>query len=80
MAFSLHTFTDASAVAYGAVIYPRCQSENGKSSIKLIRAKSKVVPLLATNIPQIELLDVVLGLRLSCPVLETYKVDFKAMD
>ncbi|XP_047141471.1 uncharacterized protein LOC105848115 [Hydra vulgaris] len=71
---SLHAFTEASGIAYGAVTYAKCQYRNGEVSIDLIAAKS---PLSALSIPRLELCGAVLGLRLSHSIAATYKIDFK---
>ncbi|XP_065680570.1 uncharacterized protein LOC136094524 [Hydra vulgaris] len=74
---SLHTFTDASKIAYGVVTYAKCQHKNGKVSINLIAAKSRVAPLSAFSIPRLELLGAVLGMRLSYSIAATYTIVVK---
>lgn len=72
---SLHTFTDASAEAYGAVVYSRCEYESGEVAVRVVASKSRVAPLKATSIPHLELMGAVLGLRLSLSVSKVYKID-----
>ncbi|CAC5374178.1 unnamed protein product [Mytilus coruscus] len=65
---SLHTFSDASQEAYGAVVYARHEFKSGTISTRLIAAKSKVAPLTSVSIPQLELMAAVLGLRLALSI------------
>ena len=70
---SLHTFSDASEEAYGAVSYVRYQYSSGAVSVHLVASKACVAPLSATSIPRLELMGAVLGLRLTMtisPVLD----------
>lgn len=48
----LHGFSDASARAYGAVIYVRHTDCNGVVRIRIIAAKSKIVPIKPVSIPR----------------------------
>ena len=75
VAVSLHTFSDASGDAYGAVVYSRCEYNGGNVSVRIIASKSKVAPLRATSIPRLELMGAVLGLRLSLSILKALKID-----
>ena len=43
---TLHTFTDASGEAYGAVTYARYQYKDGTISTRLVASKTRVAPLL----------------------------------
>ena len=61
----LHTFTDASSVAYGAVVYIRDCYPNGEVTVRIVIAKSRVTPLKAVSIPRLELMAAVLGMRLA---------------
>jgi len=47
---TLHTFTDASGNAYGAVTYVRYQYKVGTVSTSLVASKTRVAPLSATSI------------------------------
>jgi len=53
---SLHGFCDASSVAYGAAIYLRTIAEDGTTSITLVVAKARVLPVKPITIPRAELL------------------------
>ena len=62
---SVHTFTDASEQAYGAVSYLRVLCEDGTVSVSFVAAKTRITPLRAVSIPRLELLAAHLGLQLS---------------
>ncbi|MCG8034838.1 MAG: DUF1759 domain-containing protein, partial [Candidatus Thiodiazotropha taylori] len=62
---SLHTFTDASEDAYGAVSYIRYTYADWKTSTHIVAAKTRVAPITATSIPRLELMGAVIGVRLS---------------
>ncbi|XP_018405974.1 PREDICTED: uncharacterized protein LOC108782254, partial [Cyphomyrmex costatus] len=51
----LHSFADASSVAYAAVVYLKVISLMGSVTVSLIIAKSKVAPLKPLTIPRLEL-------------------------
>lgn len=51
----LHGFCDASAKAYGAVIFARITNVNGAISTSLLISKSRVAPIKVVTIPQLEL-------------------------
>ena len=70
---SLHTFSDASEEAYGAVSYIRYQYSSGAISLHFVAAKARVTPLSLISIPRLELMGAVMGLRLTTaisPVLD----------
>ena len=70
---SLHTFSDASEEAYGAVSYIRYQYSSGAISLCFVAAKARVTPLSSISIPHLELMGAVMGLRLTTaisPVLD----------
>ena len=60
---SLHTFSDASEEAYGAVSYIRYQYSSGAISLHFVAAKVWVTPLSSISIPRLELMGAVMGLR-----------------
>ena len=62
---SLHTFTDASEDAYGAVVYVRCSYKDETVSTNIVAAKTRVAPNRATSIPRLELMGAVIGVRLA---------------
>ena len=72
---TLHTFTDASGEAYGAVTYARYQYKDGTISTRLVASKTRVAPLSATSIPRLELMGAVLGLRLALNIAKVLKID-----
>ncbi|XP_041361837.1 uncharacterized protein LOC121377804 [Gigantopelta aegis] len=68
VSWTVHTFVDASEVAYGAVAYVRSTYSDGQVSCRLIAAKTRVSPLAAMSISRLELVAAVLGLRLSLTI------------
>ena len=66
---SLHTFCDASAAAYAAVVFSRIESDEGVN-ICLLNARTRVAPKIAT-IPRLELMAATIGVRLTKMVLES---------
>ncbi|XP_065087718.1 uncharacterized protein LOC135709340 [Ochlerotatus camptorhynchus] len=71
----IHGFSDASAAAYGAVIYIRCILPNGKARLNMLCSKSKVTPIAELSIPRKELLGARLLARLLVKVLDSLKLD-----
>ncbi|XP_058840653.1 uncharacterized protein LOC131696123 [Topomyia yanbarensis] len=59
-----HVFCDASEVGYGACIYSRSASKEGKAQIQLIAAKSRVAPIKRLSLPRLELCAALLGAKL----------------
>lgn len=51
----IHGFSDASELAYGAAVYIRTVTSEGKIFANLLCAKSKVAPLKTVTIPRLEL-------------------------
>ena len=60
----LHGFSDASAQAYGAVVYLRAVYKDGSISSTIIASKTRVAPLKVQTIPRLELLAAVILVRL----------------
>ena len=67
---SLHTFEDASECPYGAVVYARCQYQDGSVSTNIVATKTRVSPNIATGIPRLELMGAIVGVRLTTSISE----------
>ena len=61
---TLHGFSDASQVAYGAVVYCRTTYHNHPPQVSLVTAKTKVATLKPTTVPRLELCGAVLLTKL----------------
>ncbi|GBO33318.1 hypothetical protein AVEN_204081-1 [Araneus ventricosus] len=61
---TLHTFCDASKLAYATCIFLRAEKE-GKVTCQLIQARSRIAPLKGISIPRMELLVCNIGARLA---------------
>ena len=59
-----HAFSDASKLAYAAVVYVRTCYENGLIDVRLVASKSRVAPLKSQTIPCLELLGALILARL----------------
>ena len=77
---SIHTFVDASKLAYAAVIFIRVQ-RGPVVQVYFVQAKTRVAPAVnsntnkSTSIPRLELLAATIGARLTSQVLKA--LDFK---
>lgn len=69
----IHGFSDASSRAYAAVAYLRIDEGNGRFSVSLLAAKTKVAPVKTVSIPNLELCGAALLVKLLCYVR---KLDF----
>ncbi|XP_058840273.1 uncharacterized protein LOC131695773 [Topomyia yanbarensis] len=74
----LHTFADASELAYGACIYARCEDEQGNVKVELLAAKSRVAPLKRLTIARLELCAAVLAAHLHDRVKHAIDIDVSA--
>ena len=61
----LHSFSDASQVAYASAIYLRSVDNSGRTLVRLLCAKTKVAPVKLATIPRLELCGALLSARLS---------------
>ncbi|GBM13379.1 hypothetical protein AVEN_45203-1, partial [Araneus ventricosus] len=61
---TLHTFCDASTLAYATCVFLRAEKE-GKVTCQLIQARSRIAPLKGISIPRMELLACNIGARLA---------------
>jgi hypothetical protein len=62
--WQLHVFSDASKDAYAAVVYLRTEEE-GRVSVQLMEAKSRVAPVKKATIPRLELMGCTIASRLA---------------
>jgi hypothetical protein len=67
----LHTFCDASQDAYAAVSFIRSVSAEGRVTVSMIMARSRLAPIKRPSIPRLELLACVIGARLAHFIIET---------
>ncbi|GFT26577.1 integrase catalytic domain-containing protein [Trichonephila clavipes] len=71
----LHGFSDASQSAYGAVVYCKSITSDGKMLVHLIASKSRVAPTKPTTIPRLELCAAVLLAKLVHRVKQALKLN-----
>ena len=69
----LHTFTDASSIGYGTVIFVRLEDDTGRIAVSQCFAKARVVPLEGETIPRSELVAAALGAKLSSMLVKELK-------
>lgn len=71
---ALHGFSDASTVAYGAVVYLRQLHQDGQVTTSLVSAKARVLPLKPLTIPRAELTAALLLSKLMAHVAQLLEV------
>ena len=71
---SLHTFVDASRLAYATVSCDRYGHESGQISVILVTAKAGVTRIKSVSIPRLELMAAVLGVRIADTVSEKLEI------
>ena len=74
--YELHVFTNASQLAYSAVVYARIISEHGVSCC-LLKSIAKVAPIMQLSIPKLKLQAAVLGTRLAHFIKKHHTIEFK---
>ncbi|CAG9137710.1 unnamed protein product [Plutella xylostella] len=72
----LHSFSDASMLAYGACVYLRSVNVSGQVVVRLLCAKSRVSPIKQSTIPRLELCGALLAARLCQAVVESLRLSF----
>ena len=76
----IHVFSDASNVAYGAVVYAREFFKEGKPKVKFLMSKAKVTPIKgAWNIHRLELMAAIIAVRLVQTLKETLNNSFHSV-
>ncbi|XP_068200638.1 uncharacterized protein [Palaemon carinicauda] len=70
----LHMFSDASNEGYGAAAYIRLSDNSGRISTALLMGKSRVCPVKATTIPQLELTAAVVSINLVQHILKELQI------
>ncbi|XP_044575206.1 uncharacterized protein LOC123259014 [Cotesia glomerata] len=73
----IHGFCDASEKAYGACIYFRSTSPNGKVYTRLICSKSRVAPVNSVSLPRLELCGALLLSTLYNAVRESFTLQIE---
>lgn len=68
----LHAFSDASELAYAAVVYVKTTRADGSVSINLVQSKTKVAPLKTLTIPRLELCGAYILAKLATVVLTQF--------
>ncbi|XP_018339113.1 PREDICTED: uncharacterized protein LOC108746690, partial [Trachymyrmex septentrionalis] len=71
---TIHTFCDASQMAYAVVIFIRIENNLGVR-VKFVQSKVRVAPVKTCTIPRLELLGATIAARLTHSVVETLKLN-----
>lgn len=71
----LHGFSDASKMAYAAVIYIRVEDSEGNVHVSLVTSKTKVAPIKQVSIPRLELCGATLLTKLIIEVANVLNVN-----
>lgn len=71
----LHGFSDASKLAYSAVIYARTRNDDGSYKVNIVTGKSKVAPIKTLSQVKLELCGAVLLTRLIQYVRNSLRLD-----
>ncbi|XP_062710608.1 uncharacterized protein LOC134288762 [Aedes albopictus] len=74
----LHTFSDASEVAYGACTYARSVDSQGNVAVHLLASKSRVAPLKRISLPRLGLCTADLATKLHTKISEALQIDVPA--
>jgi hypothetical protein len=74
ISIQFHGFSDASAKAYSAAVYVRCQSSDSTVVVNLLTAKTKVAPIKTISVPKLELCGAVMLVQLLASVQEASKI------
>ncbi len=70
----LYGFSDASAAAYGAVVYVRLLHRDSTVSVRLVISKTKVAPVSESTISRLELCGALLLAKLLCQVAQDLEI------
>ncbi|XP_041470151.1 uncharacterized protein LOC121419759 [Lytechinus variegatus] len=75
--YTIHNFSDASEVAYGAVSYLVISNEEGQVHSSLLMAKSRLAPIKTVTIPRLELMAATLAVNMDIMVREELDLPIK---
>nr|CAI5866960.1 unnamed protein product [Callosobruchus analis] len=75
VSIEIHIFCDSSEKAYCSCAYIKSSDVDGNSTVHLLIAKSKVVPLKTVTLPRLELCGAVVGARLGQKVKQALKLE-----
>ena len=73
---SIHTFTDASDVAYAAAVFLRIERKY-EVKVQLIQSKARIVPVKKITTPRLELLGATVGARLFSSVIKSFDCNYE---